>query len=148
MQGYWEKPEESAKVLVDGWLHTGDVAVMDAQGYLKIVDRIKDMIIVSGFKVFPNEVEDCISKLEGVLECAVIGVDSGDSGEAVRAYVVCKKGVSLTLEQVREHCKSLITSYKVPKQVKFVAELPKTPIGKILRKDLKSMAKAEAGQAA
>lgn len=97
MKGYWEKPEETAKTIKDGWLHTGDVAVMDELGYFKIVDRKKDMINVSGFKVFPNEVEDALSKLDGVLESAVIGVPSGEAGEAVRAYVVLKPGASSTL---------------------------------------------------
>jgi long-chain acyl-CoA synthetase len=144
MLGYWQRPEETAQCIVDGWLHTGDIASQDADGYLKIVDRKKDMVIVSGFKVFPNEVEDCIASLQGVLECAVIGVGSPETGEAVRAYVVAKKGVTLSVDDVRKHCKESLTSYKVPKQVRFVAELPKSPIGKILRKDLKAMAAAEA----
>jgi long-chain acyl-CoA synthetase len=148
MQGYWQRPDETAKVLIDGWLHTGDIAVMDADGYLKIVDRKKDMIIVSGFKVFPNEVEECIDAMEGVLESAVIGVPAGDTGEAVRAYVVCKEGVTLSIEQVRNHCKETLTSYKIPKQVRFAKDLPKSNIGKILRKDLKALALAEeAGKA-
>jgi long-chain acyl-CoA synthetase len=137
MQGYWKRPEESAQVLVDGWLHTGDVAVLEADGFVKIVDRLKDMIVVSGFKVFPNEVEDCLAHLEGVAECAVIGVPSGDSGEAVKAFIVTRPGVTLSIEQVREHCKKSLTNYKVPKFVEFRADLPKTNVGKILRKDLR-----------
>ena len=143
MLGYWQRPDETAKTIIDGWLHTGDIVVIDKDGYLKIVDRKKEMIIVSGFKIFPNEVEECLSSLEGVLESGVIGVPSGETGETVRAYIVCKPGVTLTIEQVREHCKKSLTSYKVPKQVKFVTELPKSNIGKILRKDLRAMALAE-----
>ena len=119
MQGYWQRPEESAQVLVDGWLHTGDVAEMSADGFVKIVDRLKDMIVISGFKVFPNEVEDCLAHLEGVAECAVIGVPAGESGEAVKAFVVVRPGMSLTIEQVREHCKKSLTNYKVPKLVEI-----------------------------
>jgi long-chain acyl-CoA synthetase len=138
MQGYWQRPEESAQVLVDGWLHTGDVAVLEADGFVKIVDRLKDMIVVSGFKVFPNEVEDCLAHLEGVAECAVIGVPSGDSGEAVKAFIVARPGVTLSIETVREHCKKSLTNYKVPKFVEFRTDLPKTNVGKILRKSLRA----------
>jgi long-chain acyl-CoA synthetase len=138
MQGYWQRPEESAQVLRGGWLATGDVAEMAPDGFLKIVDRLKDMIIVSGFKVFPNEVEDCLARLDGVAECAVIGVPNGEAGEAVKAYLVPKPGVTLTVEQVREHCKKSLTNYKVPKFVEFRTELPKTNIGKILRKSLRA----------
>lgn len=143
MQGYWQHPDESAQVLIDGWLHTGDIAVMDADGYFKIVDRKKDIIIISGFKVFPNEVEDCLANLEGVAESAVIGVPQGDKEELVRAYIVLKTGSSLSYEQIREHCRKSLTSYKVPKEVRFVTDLPKTNVGKILRKDVKAMALQE-----
>jgi long-chain acyl-CoA synthetase len=137
MQGYWNKPEETAKTVRDGWLYTGDVAVMDKDGYFKIVDRKKDMILVSGFNVYPNEVEDAIAKMDAVLEVAVIGVPDGKSGEAVRAYVVPQED-GLTEDAVRAHCKTYLTDYKIPKTVEFRKELPKTPIGKILRKDLKA----------
>jgi long-chain acyl-CoA synthetase len=143
MQGYWNKPEETAKTVRDGWLYTGDVAVMDKDGYFKIVDRKKDMILVSGFNVYPNEVEDAIAKMDAVLEVAVIGVPDGKSGEAVRAYVVPQED-GLTEDAVRAHCKQYLTDYKIPKAIEFRKELPKTPIGKILRKDLKAEYKQRA----
>ena len=137
MAGYWQRPDETARTLKDGWLYTGDIAVMDADGFFRIVDRKKDMILVSGFNVYPNEVEDVIAQLDAVLEVAVIGVPDERSGEAVRAYVV-PQADGLTEEQVRAHCKRLLTDYKIPRSVEFRSELPKTPIGKILRKDLKA----------
>jgi long-chain acyl-CoA synthetase len=137
MAGYWQRPDETARTLKDGWLYTGDIAVMDADGFFRIVDRKKDMILVSGFNVYPNEVEDAIAQLDAVLEVAVIGVPDDRSGEAVRAYVV-PQADGLTEEQVRAHCKRLLTDYKIPRSVEFRSELPKTPIGKILRKDLKA----------
>ena len=137
MQAYWNQPQETAGVLREGWLHTGDVAVMDAEGFFTIVDRKKDLILVSGFNVYPNEVEDAVSRLDAVLEVAVIGVPDERSGEAVRAYIV-PQHEGLTEEQVRAHCKRFLTDYKLPRSVEFRRELPKTPIGKILRKDLKA----------
>jgi long-chain acyl-CoA synthetase len=137
MAGYWQRPDETARTLKDGWLYTGDIAVMDADGFFRIVDRKKDMILVSGFNVYPNEVEDAIAQLDAVLEVAVIGVPDDRSGEAVRAYVV-PQADGLTEEQVRAHCKRFLTDYKIPRSVEFRSELPKTPIGKILRKDLKA----------
>ena len=142
MQAYWGQPEETAAVLRDGWLHTGDVAVMDAQGFFTIVDRKKDLILVSGFNVYPNEVEDAVSRLDAVLEAAVVGIPDAKSGEAVRVYVV-RRDDSLTAEQVIAHCRTVLTDYKVPKSVVFRDELPKSPIGKILRKELKAEVKAE-----
>jgi long-chain acyl-CoA synthetase len=135
-QGYWQKPEETAKVMRDGWFLTGDVAVMDESGYFKIVDRKKDMVIVSGFNVYPNEVEDALATHPGILEAAVIGVPDEKTGEAVKAFVVLKDE-SLTEEAVRDFCRTKLTAYKVPKFVSFKKELPKTPVGKILRKDLR-----------
>jgi long-chain acyl-CoA synthetase len=137
MRGYWNRPDETAKVLSDGWLRTGDVAVMDEDGYLRIVDRKKDMILVSGFNVYPNEVEDCIAKLAGVTEVAVIGVPHEVSGEVVKAFVVAP-GVALTADQVREHCRKTLTGYKIPKLVEFRRELPKSAVGKILRRELRA----------
>jgi long-chain acyl-CoA synthetase len=145
MQGYWNRPEETAATLRDGWLHTGDVAVMDGDGYFRIVDRKKDMILVSGFNVYPNEIEDAIAQMDEVLEVAVIGVPDAKSGEAARAYVV-PLADGLTEEQVRAHCRRLLTDYKVPKSVEFRRELPKTPIGKILRKDLRAQYRTNNGQ--
>lgn len=136
MKGYWQRPEDTAKCLKGEWLLTGDVGVMDQDGYIKIVDRKKDMILVSGFNVYPNEVEDCIAKLAGVGEVAVIGIPNEKTTEAVKAYIV-KKDNELTAEKVMEHCYKFMTSYKVPKQIEFRTELPKSPIGKILRKNLR-----------
>ncbi len=136
MLGYWKRPEETAKVLQDGWLFTGDVAQMDSEGYFKIVDRKKDMILVSGFNVYPNEVEDCIANHPGVREVAVIGVPDEHSGEAVKAFIV-KKDDSLTPESVIAHCRESLAGYKVPRSVEFRDELPKSPIGKIIRRELR-----------
>jgi long-chain acyl-CoA synthetase len=139
MVGYWQKPEENAKVFtVDGYLKTGDVAVMDENGYLKIVDRKKDMILVSGFNVYPNEIEGVVAMHPGVLECACIGIPDDKTGEAVKVFVV-KKDPALTVESLREHCKQQLTGYKVPKNFEFIAALPKTPVGKILRKELRNI---------
>lgn len=137
MLGYWQRPEETAKVLRDGWLLTGDIATMDEAGYMRIVDRKKDLILVSGFNVYPNEVEDCIAKLPGVLEVAVIGVPDGASGEQVRAYVVARPEAGLTADAVRAHCRNSLTAYKVPRQVEFRSELPKSNVGKVLRRELR-----------
>lgn len=146
MQGYYQKPEETAKVLREGWLHTGDVAVQDADGFLRIVDRLKDVIIVSGFKVFPNEVEDTLAKLEGVVESAVVGASAGEQEEQVVAFVVRRTGVELSEEQVREHCRQSLTAYKVPRRVVFKSELPKSPVGKIIRRLLRDEAEALFGK--
>ena len=138
MKGYWQRPEETAKVIdADGWLHTGDVARMDEQGYFYIVDRKKDMILVSGFNVYPNELEDVLATLPGVLQCAAIGVPDEKSGEAIKMFVVAKPGVSLTKEQVMEHMRSNVTGYKVPRAIEFRDALPTTNVGKILRRELR-----------
>jgi long-chain acyl-CoA synthetase len=138
MKGYWQRPDETANVMTeDGWLKTGDIGVMDPDGYCRIVDRKKDMILVSGFNVYPNEVEDVIATHPGVLEVAAVGVPSEHSGEVVKAFVV-KKDPSLTAEQVIEHARKGLTSYKVPRSVEFRTELPKTNVGKILRRLLKT----------
>ena len=143
MQGYWQRPDETAETIRDGWLHTGDVAEMDADGYFRIVDRKKDMILVSGFNVFPNEVEGCIAAMPGVIEAGVVGVPDGKSGEAVRAYVVAEDP-DLTADDVIAHCREHLTSYKVPRSIEFRDELPKSLIGKILRKDLRTDIEAAA----
>ncbi|WP_296510403.1 AMP-binding protein [Rhodoferax sp.] len=137
MQGYWRQPEATADVIKNGWLCTGDVAVMSDDGTFKIVDRKKDMILVSGFNVYPNEIEDALTKHDGVMEAAVIGVPDAKTGEAVRAYVV-KRDPTVSTEALLQHCRSLLTAYKVPVRIDFREELPKTPIGKILRKDLRA----------
>ena len=136
MAGYWQRADETAKVMRGDWLLTGDIARMDPDGYFRIVDRRKDMILVSGFNVFPNEVEDVLAKMPGVREGAVIGIPDGAAGEAVKAFVV-RSDPSLTQETVRSYCKQHLTGYKVPKVVEFRDELPKSNVGKILRKDLR-----------
>ena len=136
MKGYFNRPEATAESIVDGWMCTGDIAQMDEDGFFKIVDRKKDMILVSGFNVYPNEIEDAIAKHEKVLEVAAIGVPDEKSGEAVKVFVV-KKDKSLTADEIKEHCKELLTGYKRPKHIEFRKELPKTNVGKILRRELK-----------
>jgi len=137
MKGYWERPEETSKVLDDdGWLKTGDMACRDDNGFFYIVDRKKDMILVSGFNVYPNEIEDVIAGHPKVLEVGVIGVEDEKSGELVKAVVV-RKDDSLTVDELREHCKKELTGYKVPRYIEFVDELPKTNVGKILRRELR-----------
>ena len=140
MKGYWQKPEETAKVIDDdGWLHTGDMAKMDEQGFFYIVDRKKDMILVSGFNVYPNEIEDVIALMPGVLEVAAVGVPDDKSGEAVKVVIV-KKDPALTAEDVKAHARANLTGYKHPKFVEFRKELPKTNVGKILRRELRDNA--------
>ena len=139
MQGYWQMPKETSKVLSnDGWLHTGDIGFLDENGFVQIVDRKKDMILVSGFNVFPNEVEEVIAAHPGVVEVGVIGKPDEKSGEAVMAVVV-KKDESLTEEALRKFCREDLTSYKVPKTIVFTDELPKTNVGKILRRELRDL---------
>ena len=137
MAGYWQRPDETAKVMTaDGFFRTGDIGTVDERGYFKIVDRKKDMILVSGFNVYPNELEDVISQMPGVLECAAIGVPDAKAGEAVKVVVV-KKDASITEADVRAYCEANLTGYKRPKIVEFRTELPKTPVGKILRRELR-----------
>lgn len=137
MKGYWEKPDETAKTMLGDWLLTGDIGIMDKDGYFSIVDRKKDLIIVSGFNVYPNEIEDCLAAHPGILEAAVIGVPDGASGEAVKAFLVLRDH-TLTSVAIRTYCKEHLTGYKVPKTVEFRDDLPKSNVGKILRKDLRS----------
>lgn len=140
MQGYWQRPEETAKVIdAEGWLHTGDMAKMDAAGYFYIVDRKKDMILVSGFNVYPNEIEDVVATMPGVLEVAAVGVPDDKSGETVKVVIV-RKDPNLTAEQVKAFCKDKLTGYKLPRYVEFRSELPKTNVGKILRRELRDSA--------
>ena len=143
MKGYWNRPDETAKVFTaDGWLRTGDMGFMDARGTFKITDRKKDMIIVSGFKVFPNEIEDVVMLHPGVLEVAAVGVVDPKSGEAVKLFVV-RKDPGLTEEALLAHCRKSLTGYKVPKLVEFRTEpLPKSNLGKILRRELRAPAAA------
>jgi long-chain acyl-CoA synthetase len=144
MVGYWNRPDETAKVMTsDGYFRTGDIGVMTPDGYTKIVDRKKDMILVSGFNVYPNEIEEVIASHPGVLECAVIGVEDARSGEAVKAFVV-KKDPNVTAEDIIKYCGTQLTNYKVPKQIEFRTDLPKTNVGKILRRELRDEKKAAA----
>jgi long-chain acyl-CoA synthetase len=137
MKGYWQRPDETAKVIdADGWLHTGDVARMDEKGYFYIVDRKKDMILVSGFNVYPNEIEDVVAHCPGVLEVAAVGIPDEKSGEAVKVVVV-RKDPALTAETIRAFCKENLTGYKLPKVIEFRDSLPKTNVGKILRRELR-----------
>ncbi|TBR39577.1 MULTISPECIES: AMP-binding protein [Dyella] len=144
MKGYWQRPDETAKVLEpSGWLHTGDIARMDERGYVYIVDRKKDMILVSGFNVYPNEVEDIIMQHPGVAEVAAVGVQDEHSGEVVKLFVV-RKDPSLTVEQIKEFARENLTGYKRPKVIEFRDSLPKTNVGKILRRELRDEKKASA----
>ena len=137
MAGYWQRPDETAKVMTaDGYFKTGDIGIMDERGYFKIVDRKKDMVLVSGFNVYPNEVEDVVAGCPGVLECAAVGMPDDKTGEAVKLVIV-KKDAALTEAQVRDYCKANMTGYKQPKVIEFRTELPKTPVGKILRRELR-----------
>ncbi|RST55946.1 long-chain-fatty-acid--CoA ligase [Variovorax sp. MHTC-1] len=137
MAGYWQRPDETAKVMTaDGYFKSGDIGVMDESGFFKIVDRKKDMILVSGFNVYPNEVEEVVAQIPGVLECAAVGIVDEKTGEAVKLVLV-KKNPDLTEAQVRDFCRANLTGYKQPKVVEFRTELPKTPVGKILRRELR-----------
>lgn len=139
MAGYWNKPEETKNVMTaDGFFRSGDIGIMNADGYTKIVDRKKDMVLVSGFNVYPNEVEEVLSLIPGVLECAVIGVPDEDSGEAVKAFIV-KQDPDLTEEAILAYCKENLTNYKRPKHIVFRNDLPKTNVGKILRRELRDL---------
>jgi long-chain acyl-CoA synthetase len=137
MKGYWNRPEETAKVLTaEGWLHTGDLAQMDEHGFIKIVDRKKDLIKVSGFSVYPNEIESILAGHPGVQEVAAVGVSDAKLGEAVKLFVV-KKDPKLTAEELRRYCVDNLTAYKIPKYIEFRDALPKSNVGKILRRELR-----------
>jgi long-chain acyl-CoA synthetase len=138
MAGYWQRPDETANVMTaDGFFKSGDVGVMDAKGYIRIVDRKKDMILVSGFNVYPNEIEQVVSVHPGVLECAAIGIPDESSGEAVKLFVV-KDDPTLAEEDIAIYCRDNFTAYKRPKYIEFRDELPKSNVGKILRRELRS----------
>jgi long-chain acyl-CoA synthetase len=144
MSGYWNRPDETAKVMTaDGYFRTGDIGIMTADGFTRIVDRKKDMILVSGFNVYPNEIEEVIASHPGVLEAAVIGIPDEKSGEAVKAFIV-RKDPKLTAEDIIKFCHTQLTSYKVPRHIEFRTELPKTNVGKILRRQLREEKKQAA----
>ncbi|MAE74928.1 MAG: long-chain-fatty-acid--CoA ligase, partial [Bdellovibrionaceae bacterium] len=136
MKGYWQRPEETEKVMFGEWFRTGDIGVMQEDGFFRIVDRKKDMILVSGFNVYPNEIEDVLVTHEGIVEAAAVGVPDERSGEAIKVFIV-KKDQNLTAEDVIAHCKKSLTGYKIPRHVEFRDDLPKSNVGKILRKDLR-----------
>jgi long-chain acyl-CoA synthetase len=139
MAGYWQRPDETAKVMTaDGYFKSGDIGTVDERGFFKIVDRKKDMILVSGFNVFPTEIEEVVAQLAGIMECACIGIPDAKTGEAVKLIVV-KKDPDLSEAVVRAHCKANLTGYKQPKLIEFCAELPKTPVGKVLRRALRTV---------
>ena len=141
MAGYWQRPDETAKVMTpDGYFKSGDIGVVDERGYFKVVDRKKDMILVSGFNVYPNEIEDVVALIPGVMECAAVGIPDEKTGEAVKLVIV-KKDASLTEAQVREYCRANLTGYKQPRIVEFRTDMPKTPVGKILRRELRDTKK-------
>jgi len=140
MRGYWQKPEANAAAFTaDGYFRTGDIGVFDEKGFLKIVDRKKDMIIVSGFNVFPNEIEAVAAACAGVAECACVGRPDEKTGEAVRLFVAKAPGATISGADVIAHCRRELTAYKVPKEVRFLDALPKSNVGKILRKDLRAL---------
>ena len=142
MVGYWQSPAETARAMTpDGFFKSGDIGIMDERGHTRIVDRKKDMILVSGFNVYPNEIEDVVAEHPGVLECACIGVPDEHSGEAVKLFVV-RKDPALTVEELQRYCKEELTGYKRPKYIEFRTELPKTNVGKILRRELRDEKKA------
>jgi len=138
MKGYWQRQDATDEMLdSEGWLKTGDIAIIQPDGYMRIVDRKKDMILVSGFNVYPNELEDVLAGLPGVLQCAAIGVPDEKSGEHIKLFIVVKPGATLTKDQVMEHMRANVTAYKVPKAVEFRDALPTTNVGKILRRELR-----------
>jgi long-chain acyl-CoA synthetase len=147
MKGYWQQQEATADMLdAAGWLKTGDIAVIQEDGYMRIVDRKKDMILVSGFNVYPNELEDVLATLPGVLQCAAVGIPDERTGEAIKLFVVARPGVSLTNEQVMTHMRANVTGYKVPRTLEFRDALPTSNVGKILRRELRDSELKKIGQ--
>ena len=139
MKGYYKKPEETAMVLKDGWLYTGDIGVMDEEGYLTLVDRKKDVIIAGGFNIYPKEIDDVLFAHPKILEASTIGVPDAYRGETVKAYIVVKPGETLTAEDVIQFSKERLAPYKIPKIIEFIDTLPKSTIGKILRRELRDL---------
>ena len=147
MKGYINRPEETALTLRDGWLLTGDIGVFDAEGFFTIVDRKKDMIISGGFNVYPRDVDEVLFSHPKILEACVIGVPDQYSGERIKAFVVLKEGETATPEEIIDFCKENLVKYKVPKYVEFVQDLPKSAVGKILRKELRKLDEEKSGKA-
>jgi long-chain acyl-CoA synthetase len=146
MKGYWNRPDETAQTLRGGWLYTGDIAKMDPDGYFQIVDRKKDMIIVSGFNVYPRDVEEVLYQHPKVLEACVAGIPDPKSGERVKAYVVLKPGQTATADELMDYCRQNLTGYKRPHEIEFRDSLPKTTVGKFLRRQLVEEEKKKAGK--
>ena len=145
MAGYWNRPDETAKILHDGWLYTGDLATVDEDGYFTIVGRKKDMIVVSGFNVYPDEVDEVLYAHPAVLEAATIGVPDAQRGESVKSFVALRPGHTITEEQLRAYCKEQLAPYKVPRQIEFLPELPKSSMMKVLRRELREWAQRQGG---
>jgi len=148
MQGYWKRPDETAKTIRDGWLHTGDLAIMDEDGFFKIVGRIKDMINCSGLKVYPDEVDGVLGAHEKILEAATIGIPDEKRGETVKSFIVTHPGVSMTVEEVEAFARENLAAYKVPREIEFIEELPKSTVLKVLRRELRDMELAKRGAGA
>ena len=139
MKGYWNRPEETDNAIKDGWMHTGDLATVDDEGYFRIVGRKKDMINCSGLKVFPDEVDGVLMAHDEILEAATIGVPDEKRGETVKSFIVRQPGSSLTAEQVEAYCRENLAAYKIPREIEFLAELPKSSVLKVLRRELRDM---------
>jgi len=145
MKGYWGRPEATAETITDGWLHTGDIAKMDEEGYFYIVDRMKDMIISGGYNVYPRDIEEVFFEHPKVLEATAIGIPHPKRGEQVKVFVVLNAGETATPEELIEYCKDKLAAYKLPTMIEFREELPKTNVGKILKKDLRAEELAKEG---
>jgi long-chain acyl-CoA synthetase len=139
MKGYWNRPDATAETITDGWLHTGDIAKMDEDGYFYIVDRKKDMIISGGYNVYPRDIEEVFFEHPKVMEATVIGIPHPKRGEAVKVFVVLKEGQTATAEEMLKYCEDKLAKYKWPTEIEFRKELPKTNVGKVLKKDLRAM---------
>jgi long-chain acyl-CoA synthetase len=148
MQGYWKRPDETAKTIRDGWLHTGDLAIMDEDGFFKIVGRIKDMINCSGLKVYPDEVDGVLGSHEKILEAATIGIPDEKRGETVKSFIVTHPGVTMTVEEVEAFARENLAAYKIPREIEFIEELPKSTVLKVLRRELRDMELAKRGTGA
>jgi len=148
MTGYYKKPEETAKVLRDGWLYTGDIGFLDEDGHLTIVDRKKDLIVAGGYNVYPKEIDEVLFDHPKILEACAIGIPDPYRGETVKAFIVVKPGETLTEEEITRHCRERLAAYKVPKAIAFLDSLPKSAVGKILRRELRAREMTQQGQMA
>ncbi len=144
MQGYYNRPEETANALRDGWLYSGDIGFLDEDGHLTIIDRKKDMIVAGGYNIYPKEIDEVLYEHPKIVETCAVGVPDEYRGETVKAFVVIKPGESLTEEEVIDYCRERLAAYKVPKQIEFLPSLPKSAVGKILRRELRALATKQA----